>query len=75
MLPLKLMETLVGTLSITDKPFDLDTRGFARATTAPEALLAMNTRAKALAAMTLAMMFDGKLKKVVNEKHGKSTQV
>jgi hypothetical protein len=27
------------------------------------------------AAMTPAMMFDGKLAKVVNEKHGKPTQV
>jgi hypothetical protein len=69
------METLVGTLSITDKPVDLDTRGFASATTAREALRAMNPGAKALAAMTLAMLFDGKPKKVVNEKHGKSTQV
>jgi metal-dependent amidase/aminoacylase/carboxypeptidase family protein len=29
----------------------------------------------ALPAMTPAMMFDGKLAKVVNEKHGKPTQV
>jgi hypothetical protein len=35
----------------------------------------MITRAKALMTMSLAMMFDGKLGKVVNEKHGKSTQV
>jgi len=69
------METIMGTLSIINKPVDLDTRGFARVTTAPEAHRAMITRAKALMTMSLAMMFDGKLGKVVNEKHGKSTQV
>lgn len=62
------METIVGTLSIIDKPVDLDTRGFARATTAPEALGAMNPGAKSLMTMSRTMMFDGKLGKVVNKK-------